>query len=110
MIAITPKIASAISPSERMRTKKTPMIALKRVKTLPATMLETERDEVSGGAPSLRRRLAASALLRPLSAASGGSVAVAALEPIKTPRARLAAADTARYSVLGFAFGTTKGC
>ena len=36
------------------------MIALKRVKTLPATMLEVERDEVSGGGPSLRRRAAAS--------------------------------------------------
>ena len=42
------------------RTKKTPMIALKRVKTLPATMLEAEREEVSGGGPSLRRRFAAS--------------------------------------------------
>ena len=35
--AITPNIASANSPSERMRMKKTPMIALKSVKTLPAT-------------------------------------------------------------------------
>ena len=36
------------------------MIALKSVKTLPATMLEVEREEVSGGGPSLRRRAAAS--------------------------------------------------
>src|ERR1044072_615800 len=77
-----PNTASANSPRERMRTKKTPMIALKRVKTLPATMLETEREDVSGGEPSLRRRLAASALLRPRSAVSCGSVVVAALEPI----------------------------
>jgi len=45
------------------------MIALKSVKTLPATMLATEREEVSAGAPSLRRRLAASALERPCSGA-----------------------------------------
>src|SRR5258707_11881065 len=44
------------------------MIALKSVKTLPATMLDVEREEVSGGGPSLRRRLAASALERPWSA------------------------------------------
>ena len=49
-----------------MRTKKTPMIALKSVKTLPATMLEIEREEVSGGGPSSRRRFAAVALERPL--------------------------------------------
>ncbi len=29
------------------------MIALKSVKTLPATMLEVERDEFSGGGPEL---------------------------------------------------------
>ena len=55
------------------------MIALKRVKTLPATMLEVEREEVSGGGPSLRRRLAASALERPCSAA-GWSVAMAPIQ------------------------------
>ena len=44
-------------PSSSIRTKKTPMIALKRVKTLPATMLETEREEVSGGAPRSWSRL-----------------------------------------------------
>ncbi len=55
------------------------MIRLKSVKTLPATMLETEREEVSGGGPSLRSRFAASALLRPRSAASGVSAAVAAI-------------------------------
>jgi hypothetical protein len=32
---------------------------LKRVKTLPATMLEVERDDVSGGGPSWARRAAA---------------------------------------------------
>ena len=41
------------------------MIALKSVKTLPATMLEVERDEVSGGGPSLRRRAAASCAREP---------------------------------------------
>jgi hypothetical protein len=43
------------------------MIALKRVKTLPATMLAVEREEVSGGGPSWRSRTFASALERPLS-------------------------------------------
>ena len=42
-----------------MRMKKTPMIALKSVKTFPATMLETERLEVSGGGPSRASRAAA---------------------------------------------------
>jgi hypothetical protein len=50
--AITPNIASANSPSERMRMKKTPMIALKRVKTLPATIVATERLELSSTGPS----------------------------------------------------------
>jgi hypothetical protein len=61
------------------RTKKAPMIALKSVKTLPATMLEVEREEFSGGGPSLRRRLAASALVRPCSAV-GWSVAMASIQ------------------------------
>ena len=39
------------------------MIALKSVKTLPATMLEVEREEVSGGGPSLRRRCSPPRLL-----------------------------------------------
>src|SRR6201995_3916749 len=43
------------------------MIALKRVKTLPAMMLEVEREEVSCGAPSLRRRSWASWLESPIS-------------------------------------------
>ncbi len=43
------------------------MIPLKRVKTLPATMLAVEREEVSGGGPSLRSRFAASLLERPCS-------------------------------------------
>ena len=43
------------------------MIALKSVKTLPATMLEIEREEVSGGGPSLRSRAFASAVVRPCS-------------------------------------------
>jgi hypothetical protein len=51
------------------------MIALKSVKTLPATMLEVEREEFSGGEPSLRRRLAASAPVRPWSV-DGGTVAM----------------------------------
>lgn len=55
------------------------MIALKRVKTLPATMLEVEREELSRGAPSLRRRLRASALLRPWSA-DGVTVTMASIQ------------------------------
>ena len=55
------------------------MIALKRVKTLPATMLEVEREEFSGGAPSLRSRFRASALLRPCSA-DGVTVAMAPIQ------------------------------
>ena len=55
------------------------MIALKRVKTLPATMLEVEREEFSGGAPSWRRRLFASALERPLSM-DGLTVAMASIQ------------------------------
>src|ERR1700743_11490 len=43
------------------------MIALKRVKTLPAMMLEVEREDVSSGAPSLRRRSWASLLESPIS-------------------------------------------
>jgi hypothetical protein len=50
--AMNPNIASANNPSERMRMKKTPMIALKSVKTLPATMLATERLDVSSTGPS----------------------------------------------------------
>jgi hypothetical protein len=55
------------------------MIALKRVKTLPATMLEVEREEFSGGAPSLRRRFAASALERPWSV-DGVTVTMASIQ------------------------------
>src|SRR3954471_7063310 len=46
------------------------MIALKRVKTLPETMLEVERDECSSGWPSLRRRFAAVPLESPRSIAA----------------------------------------
>ncbi len=55
------------------------MIALKRVKTLPATMLEVEREEVSSGGPSLRRRFAASAPERPCSIV-GWSLAMASIQ------------------------------
>jgi hypothetical protein len=55
------------------------MIALKRVKTLPATMLEVEREEFSGGGPSSRRRLLASALDRPCSL-DGLTVAMASIQ------------------------------
>ena len=48
-----PKIASAQSPSDRIRTKKTPMIALKSVKTLPATIEATERLFGGAGSPSV---------------------------------------------------------
>ena len=58
------------------------MIALKRVKTLPATMLEVEREEVSGGGPSLRRRVAASALESPCSA-DGWPVATALFNRVR---------------------------
>src|SRR3954470_10440001 len=49
-------------------TKKAPMIALKSVKTLPATMLAVDRDEALAAGPSLRRRASASDLERPRSA------------------------------------------
>ena len=64
-IAIRPKIASAHSPSERMRMKKTPMIALNSVRTLAVTMLATERLEVGSGSPRRASRRAASALDSP---------------------------------------------
>ena len=48
-----------------MTTKKTPMIRLKNVKTLPATMLATERLERSSTGPSWRSRFAASWLDSP---------------------------------------------
>ncbi len=54
------------------RRRRPPMIALKRVKTLPATMLEVEREEVSGGGPSLRSRAAASSAREALLALMGG--------------------------------------
>ena len=62
---MNPNAASAQSCSERMRMKKTPMMALKSVKTFPATMLETDRLVRSSTGPSLCSRLAASPLLRP---------------------------------------------
>ena len=62
---MNPKRASANSPNERMTMKNTPMIALKRVKTLPATMLATERLERFSGGPSFRSRFAASLLESP---------------------------------------------
>ncbi len=43
------------------------MIALKRVKTLAATMLAIEREEFRASGPSLRRRAAASPLESPWS-------------------------------------------
>jgi hypothetical protein len=55
------------------------MIALKSVKTLPATMLEVEREEFSGGGPSSRRRCPASALERPCSV-DGAAVAMASIQ------------------------------
>ncbi len=48
-----------------MITKKTPMIRLKSVKTLPATMLATDRLVRSSIGPSWRSRFAASWLDRP---------------------------------------------
>src|SRR6266508_4642501 len=65
MIAMNPKSASANSPKERMTMKNAPMIALNRVKTLPATMLATERLDRFSGGPSLRSRFAASLLESP---------------------------------------------
>ena len=67
-----PNAASAHSCSERMRMKKTPMIALKRVKTLPATIDATERLLRSSTGPSLRRRFAASEPLRPPGCVASG--------------------------------------
>src|SRR5829696_9202125 len=77
-MAMPRKAASASSPSERIRIPKKPMIALKSVKTLPATMLAVEREEPSLGEPSLRRRLAASALESPFRAASSERTCVKA--------------------------------
>jgi hypothetical protein len=65
MIATSPKRASAQRPRERMRMKKTPMIALNSVRTLAATMLATDRLEVGSGSPSRVSRRAASALESP---------------------------------------------
>ena len=48
-----------------MTTKKTPMIRLKKVKTLPATMLAIERLVRSSTGPSWPKRLAASWLESP---------------------------------------------
>ena len=64
-IAIRPKSASAHSPSERMRMKKTPMIALNSVRTLAVTMLATDRLDAGCGSPSRASRRAASALESP---------------------------------------------
>ena len=55
------------------------MIALKSVKTLPATMLEVEREEFSGGVPSLRNRASASLALSPCSM-DGWLVSIAAIQ------------------------------
>src|SRR4051812_27021929 len=74
-MAMTPNSESANSPSERSRTKNTPRIALKSVKTLAATMLEVDRDEVSGGGPSRASRAAASALDSPRSIAAASVIA-----------------------------------
>ena len=65
MIAMKPNSASANNPNPRMTMKKTPMIALKRVKTLPATMLATERLLGSSAVPSCCSRFAASPLDSP---------------------------------------------
>src|SRR3954463_4454677 len=66
-MAMTPNSESANSPRARPPTKNAPRIALKSVKTFAATMLEVEREEVSGGGPSLASRAAASALDSPCS-------------------------------------------
>ena len=60
--AMNPKIASAQRPSERIRMKKTPMIALNSVSVFAATMEATERLFGGSGSPSWSRRRAASAL------------------------------------------------
>ena len=63
--AMNPKIASAQSPSDRIRMKKTPMIALKSVNVLAATIDATDRVFGGSGSPSWARRRAASALDSP---------------------------------------------
>jgi osmoprotectant transport system ATP-binding protein len=77
-IAIRPKKASANSPSDRIRMKKPAMIALNSVKTLPATMLATDR--LVGGSEGPRRssRFAASRDERPW---GGTSRAAASTRP-----------------------------
>ena len=67
---MNPKIASAQRPSERIRMKNAPMIALKSVKTFAATMLATDRLECGSGSPSRSRRRAASAPESPLGCAA----------------------------------------
>src|SRR5437868_13152847 len=59
--ATRPKIASANNPRPTRRTKNAPRIALKRVKTLAATMLETERGLSGSTGPRRERRFCASA-------------------------------------------------
>ena len=71
--AMNPKIASAQSPSERIRMKKTPMIALNRVSVFAATMDATERLFGGSGSPSWSRRRAASELESPLGCAASMS-------------------------------------
>src|SRR5215210_1030691 len=60
-----PKSASAKRPSASITTKNTAMIRLKKVKTLPATMLATDLLVRSSTGPSLRSLFAASFSERP---------------------------------------------
>src|SRR6266516_4759834 len=76
------------------------MTALNSVKTLPATMLETERDEVSAGAPRLRSRATASALDSPRSLAASVLTPVpASLTSRRTRYARLFAPSSRPDSI-----------
>ncbi len=88
---MNPNAASAQSCRERMRMKKTPMIALKSVNTFPATMLETERLERSSTGPSFRSRFAAADALSP-----PGCV-VFLMEPAMRPFIPKAQAQKAKY-------------
>ena len=57
---MNPKIASAQRPSDRIKMKKTPMIALNRVSVFAATIEATDRLFGGSGSPSFSRRRAAS--------------------------------------------------
>ena len=57
---MNPKIASAQRPSDRIKMKRAPMIALNRVSVFAATIEATDRLFGGSGSPSFSKRQAAS--------------------------------------------------